>query len=99
LSTYVPFQREGRHLQQEEDFDWMLATQLAGGQAGELRSRGSNFSSVTNDSRRWDTASGISPKTFVHVEVRKAMRWSISASGMAGKRALIQWDAVWKLAR
>src|SRR6185437_8735771 len=47
---YVPFQREGRHFQKHDDVRrWMLAIQVAGGQAGDASNKGSKVSSVFTD--------------------------------------------------
>jgi len=73
LSTYVPFQREGRHRQKHDEVGfWMLATQVGGGQAGEAVRRGSNLSSVAAESARWNNFSGNSPKALDHMKLRES---------------------------
>src|SRR6185437_16041257 len=98
---YVPFQREGRHFQKHDDVRrWMLAIQVAGGQAGDASNKGSKVSSVFTDSARCGNGHiwGSSPNAFDH-DMRKKFSLSVrSVSEIAGNRIRIITAALLKLA-
>jgi hypothetical protein len=77
----------------------MLATQVAGGQAGDSNNSGSNLLSVIADRSCCLANCGSGPKAEDHAEVRKSSLAWMSASGIAGNRAFIQALAPLKLAR